>query len=373
MLVLAGIGGTAGGVQAQATYDYMNQWYRFNQNYIKLYVSEDGTYRVSQTDLANAQVNDPSSIDPDKIQVFYRGKEVPIYVSSNGNQLDFFEFHGQRNDGGLDSLMYRSTASPYRSDPTQQPSTFFSFFTDTSAYFVTWDSLGLARQDPIQPTNYSAYTPEPWYRYRAFVEFTGTYFKGGGGATEVAHILNPDYVTGEGFVSGPYQTGDIADAQAVWIPTPGHAGSGNPTKVASRVLSSTTNAQHITAVDLYGTDVHFDTTAGINIKTIEFNYNAPLQSQTLVRMKAYGVGSKPDKQHAAWNYLEYDRNFDLNGEASVMIREFDEQDTTYLRFYNADVGSQAWIYDPANRLRIEATPRSPRVDSWNELGAHPTT
>lgn len=333
------------------TYDYFNQWYRFDQNYIKIQVHEDGVYRVSRNDLVQAGVN-VAGMDPDNIQIFHRGREIAAYVQKSGNDLDYLEFFGRRNDGHIDSLMYRSPYAQFRFDPEQQPNRFSSYFTDTTTYFVTWDSIGTQRLAPISPTNYSAYSPEPWYRYRVLTEYKNKYFEGGGGSSDVNHILNPDYITGEGYIGGQFQTGDQIDVVLKIIPTPGFANSGRPTRIAGRSVSTTTASQHIVAIDIDGTDVDLDTSAGVNIRTQEFDYFQPLNAQTFFRWHAYGQSSRPDKNQPCWNYIEYDRNFDLDGAFGTVIREYNEPDTTYLRFYNADVGTEAWVIDPTNQNRI---------------------
>lgn len=358
VLAMAGLMPGNGPLQAQGSgYDYMNGWYNFNQNYIKVLLSKNGAYRVSLADLTAAGVSNLGSLNPDNLQVFYRGEEVPAYVEKNGTELSFFEFYGKKNDGHIDSLMYRSPYAPFRFDPGQQPNNFTSFFSDTSAYFVTWDATPTVRYEGIHPTNYNAYTPLPWWRYRILSDFAASliYFQGGGGATEVAHVLNPDYITGEGYLAREYETGDLIDRMATQVPTPGYANSGNPSRIVARVVGTTTSTEHITAIDVLAQDRYLDTTQGINIKTHAFDFPLALPGTTLVRFHAYGNGSKPDKQRVAWHYIEYDRSFDLDGDSTALLREFNHSDTTLLRFTDVTVSSEAWLFDPANNRRITAT------------------
>jgi flagellar hook assembly protein FlgD len=117
-------------VQAQ----YGNEWINYQQSYWKLKVVQDGWYRVSAAQLAAAGFP-TASIDPRKIQLFYRGQEMAIYV--NGEQdgvfdnTDYIEFYGRKNDGANDAdLYYPNTANhlnPY-----------YNLHSDTSAYFITY-------------------------------------------------------------------------------------------------------------------------------------------------------------------------------------------------------------------------------------------
>ena len=79
-------------------------WITPNKDYLKLYIIQDGIYRINKIDFINAGVN-PSSIDPRTVKVFYKGNQIPLffYGESDGvfNDTDYFDFYGQRNYGGL--------------------------------------------------------------------------------------------------------------------------------------------------------------------------------------------------------------------------------------------------------------------------------
>lgn len=340
--------------QSGPGYDYFNQWYRFDQNYIKVLVAKDGMYRLSLADLQAAGV-DVSGLVPENLQVFYRGQEVRLRVVKNGNALAYFDFFGKENDGHLDSLIYRSPNAPFRFDPSQQPNLKSSYFSDTSAYFITWDSVGTKQTVEIAPQNYAAYNAEAWYRYRSTADFENTYFIGGGSNNNPNHILNPDYITGEGLVGNQFVSGGNIDAAASFLPTPGFANSGTPSKFVSRVLHTTTSSEHILGIQIKQNDIYRDTTVGINIGTREFNLNLQLDPTTLVRYIAYGQGSRPDLGRPCWHYMEYDRTFDLNGGSSTIVRDWIRLDTTYFRFYNADVNAEAYIMDPSSNRLIRGT------------------
>ena len=340
--------------QTSGSYDYFNQWYQFNQNYIKILVNQDGFYRVSESDLVAAGVN-TAGLDPANLQVIYRGQEVPIRTILNGSQLDFFEFYGAKNDGHLDSLIYREVIPPYGYDPEQQPTVHSSFFSDTSAYFVTWDAVGSQRYDVIPPTNYGAYNPEPWYRYRAFNEHVGKYFPGGGSNNNPYHVLNPDYVTGEGFIGFAFEFGGPPNSGLSIHNTPGFANSGTPSDVVCRAVHTTTSSEHVLAIQVDGTEHWRDTTSNINIGTRSFSTTQSLGASTTLRYVALGNGSRPDVGSPCWDYIEYDRDFDLQDSATTTVRQWTRTDTTYLRFTNASVTSQAWIYDPTLQQLIAGT------------------
>jgi hypothetical protein len=112
---------------------YGNEWIYFEQPYWKIKIAKDGAYRLNYNDLKTAGV-DIDNLQPNFFQLFYRGQQIPIYVKGETdsvfNSTDFIEFYGLHNDGGLDSVLYAK--------PSDQSHPYYSTYTDTSAYFLTW-------------------------------------------------------------------------------------------------------------------------------------------------------------------------------------------------------------------------------------------
>ncbi|MDA0194341.1 MAG: C25 family cysteine peptidase [Bacteroidetes bacterium] len=135
-------------INASSIYgQYGNEWIDFNQSYFKISLAESGIYRITQNDLLN--VGFPvSSVDPRRIQLFYRGIEQAVILDGQQDEIfdptDFIEFYGQRNDGQNETVLYP--------DPTAQPHTKYSLFSDSSAYFLTWK---LSPQNGKRATSFS--------------------------------------------------------------------------------------------------------------------------------------------------------------------------------------------------------------------------
>ncbi|MFN8396422.1 MAG: C25 family cysteine peptidase, partial [Bacteroidia bacterium] len=340
---------------------YFNEWFQGDKYYVKIKVPADGLYRVSTADLAASGSHGFHSIVSGNLQLYYRGQEVPIYIhdSLNGN-FDYFEFYGRRNDGAIDSLMYRRNVAPYIHDASRQPNLFTSFYSDTSAYFLTWDGTATQRISDIYPTAYSGHVPEPHYRARILQEYMEDYFYGGGGNSDWENRLNPDWITGEGMVSNEIFPTTFQDALSRLIYTPSPANSGNPAKFKARVFGVNNSPSHITSIDLVlfgvgSTEVLRDTFYGIEFANLEVSYPQPLPDSFYLRFHANGTGTPTDFQRVAWATVDYDRTFALNGRSEAVMREWNHADTTYLRFEGAGVDSAAWIYDLTRKERIEAT------------------
>ncbi|MBS1978023.1 MAG: hypothetical protein JST46_11675 [Bacteroidetes bacterium] len=126
---------------------YSNDWISFGQPYYKIPVAKSGIYRLTYNDLQAAGIP-LSSIDPRRINLFHRGVEQAIFIQGESDASfdppDYLEFYGARNDGTLDKDLYKS--------PNLQPHTYYNLYSDTTAYFLTWNPL------PVQGRRMSSYT-----------------------------------------------------------------------------------------------------------------------------------------------------------------------------------------------------------------------
>jgi hypothetical protein len=74
-----------------------NQFQTDGENWYKIVVEKDGIYQIDKADLVNAGL-DVSAIDPQKIQIFYHGDEIPICVTGEADNIfdesDYIQFYG---------------------------------------------------------------------------------------------------------------------------------------------------------------------------------------------------------------------------------------------------------------------------------------
>ncbi len=116
---------------------YGNEWINYTQKYYKIKVGRNGIYRIDSSALAKAGIP-VDTINNLNYQFFFRGQQQYIYINSHTAHLseknrDYIEFYGQYNDGVPDSTLY------YNSKFIPNP--YYSLFTDTSVYYLTWNSL----------------------------------------------------------------------------------------------------------------------------------------------------------------------------------------------------------------------------------------
>ncbi len=123
---------------------YGNEWINYAQQYYKIPITQKGIYRLTYQNLQ--QLGLPlANIDPRRIQIFHRGVEQAILVAGEAdaffNENDYVEFYGKGNDGTLDAELYRPTEA--------QPHKYFSLYSDTTYYFLTWRlDNGLGKRMP---------------------------------------------------------------------------------------------------------------------------------------------------------------------------------------------------------------------------------
>lgn len=140
---------------------YSNGWINFSQPYFKIPVAQNGIYRLTYSNLQSSGFP-VGSVDPRFIRVYHRGQEQSIYVRGQAdgvfNSSDYIEFYGTKNDGTLDSLLYRPSSL--------QPHKYYNLYSDTTAYFLTYGAApprGL-RMDSVQFVNVSG-LPAEAYQY----------------------------------------------------------------------------------------------------------------------------------------------------------------------------------------------------------------
>ena len=112
-----------------------DEWIVDGQEYYKIPIGEEGIYKIEFSNLSALGIA-LDKIDPRNFQLFRNGEEQYLYVrgeqDGSFDQGDVIEFYGQKNDGTLESALYKSASD--------QPHKDYSIFTDTSSYYLTWSA-----------------------------------------------------------------------------------------------------------------------------------------------------------------------------------------------------------------------------------------
>ena len=175
-----------------------NDWINYNQQYFKLKITQKGIYQLSFTELKTSGF--PTNVNPEKIQLFRNGQEQAIFIKGSDDkrldETDFIEFYAEGNDGKLDSLLYVPNQS--------QPHQYYSLFSDTASYFLTYciDNQIGKRMIISQKTNNQNLQPELFHLEESLQLFTTSFAQGQPNPVGVglySGVLDSNYGYGKGW------------------------------------------------------------------------------------------------------------------------------------------------------------------------------
>ncbi len=334
-------------VQAQ----YPNSWINYSQSYYKIKIAQDGLYRLAGSTMQSAGVP-LSTIDGNKYRMFYKGQEIPIYVSTTGplSSTDFIEFWAYKNDGALDAQVYNN--------PLHQANDKLSIFSDTSAYFLTWSSAISPNQYLVTNnvlTNLPQKEPYCW--------FTSTNVYGGSrdlvainrGQPEIQgqQIWDSDFSQAEGYIDVTFNYNTIT--RNVYTPFPYTAG---PAAKLKTQWCGKFPTQHFMQVKVGGTLFTQRNYFGFNVQRLDtiFPSNSLLSSpQTGVQFSsAQNPTTTVDHNGVSYIQIAYPRQFNFDNQSQVFFELNASGIKKYLAISNFNAQSTTPVlYDITNKLRLE--------------------
>ncbi len=369
------------GFETKAQQSY-NDWVNYNQEYFKIQVAKDGIYRVYYDDLDNQTATNLTQVALSSFQLFHKGEEKPIDVytgqDGNFNSGDYIEFFGEKNRGELDEPLYEN--------PGDQPHEGYSLYTDSAAYFLTWQSgnQGLRYRD-FKETDYQNYTPKPYYNKEVLKYFTDNYFDGLSGTNAQSNLLGLSYYNkGEGWGSSKF---DIWNTRfTTSIRTENFANSGpNPqieTQVYSQSRADSSNYQPIyhhhyqVEIGPNQRQIFEVLSKGYNVKTLstQLNRSDLNDPNTSLSFQVIRGTDWRDQDVNAVNYIkiQYPSTFNLNNEAN---RKFSISSgltqKQYLKFSNYESGkNNPVLYDRTSNYKIYGTTNGSDVDAIIPQGSN---
>ena len=196
---------------ASAQTHFGDEWINTKQTYLRIPVIKTGFYTITSQELKSAGLP-VDEIPAAFFQMFRRGKELAIEVQSDASGVlgidGDISFYGEKNDGARDSLLYVN--------PAAMPHSHYSLYSDTAAYFLTYNSDGLSgkriRNLPFAKTekkldNHVEEVSELFNTHY----FVGNFYPTGSNFDNGSVLSN--YDTGEGWtgkeLSNAWQTVDV--------------------------------------------------------------------------------------------------------------------------------------------------------------------
>ncbi len=358
---------SVGSLKAQT---YGNEWIKNNQKYFKIKIGREGIYRIDYTSLIPAATDmklDLSTVNPKKWQMFYKGKEVPIYVAGESdnifNNYDFIEFYAQLNDAELDKELY--------GNPNFLANDRYSVITDTSNYYLTFlpsTSTDVPRHlKNYSNTNFSSYPEVPYFLHESFTQYVDRYNFGRGEDVGGSTASNPDYTETEGYGSIVFGNGTgysnyLASTETRFynstgpLPVFSFASSGASDKFDKtipydhkfKLFVSKDNNSFTQVLDTF-----FDGYTVIR-KSMTLNSSLIGGNATYFRFDPQFVSGVTYQAHAL-NFVSvtYPRNFDLDGNSSFKFKIQGDNSPKHVVWQNyTATKSDPILYDLTNDVRI---------------------
>jgi len=329
---------------------YGNEWISYSQKYFRIFVTQDGVYRIDSLTLAKAGVP-LNSINPKNIQIFDRGKEEYIFIRGEAdgkfNSTDTLEFYGHANDGSPDSALYNGAPLP---------NPYVSLFNDTAIYYLTWNqSLNNHRMIPANDSIFTGFSPAP-FMYKEDVYATlGDYFQG---TTDINNITDPEYLPMESVVNPPVSFGQSVIA---YMNTANAYTTGPPAVMRTRLLtrSNDFNVNKDTHLQLKFAGNAFDTLVD-GYMTFPYTAAFPaasLSAVTQVELSSINPGSSANSGDAATSFvaIKYPHTMDLEGASAfkMTVPVNGPPGKSYLVFTDFNnQGSTARFYDLTYHRRV---------------------
>lgn len=326
---------------------YGNEWIDYSKTYYKFKLGKTSLYRINYATMIAAGI--PSTqLRGTSFKLFRNGQEVPLYVTTN-NQFgtsDYIEFYGEKNDGKVDSVLYKS--------PEHQANNLKSLFADSATFFLTFDPFSINAR-VVQQNNDVSLVPEAekycFYQIDYFYDrFNKTYSYNRGYAVSsfFPQLYNSDFDIGEGtyiesFTSNKYTYNSQFNARYVYR-DPAVNGEFN----GSIILSE---GNHILRTTLGGYDTLEAPIAGPAVKRLNYPINSLVMNEFTDNFIVVTDLINPGRNAIGFGNFIYPRLFNFDNESKFSFK-IKKRDDLYFEVRNFNAANTTPVlYDLNNRQR----------------------
>ena len=318
-------------INAQSTFGH--EWIDANKTYYKLKVAQNGIYKVTHEELILAGF--PSgNISGASLKLMNFGQEQAIYVSDNDfGPGDYFEFYGEKNTIGLDSLLYNNWSKDLFNPE-------YSLVTDTNAYFLTLSpETSNLRYTLVNPDyNSNTLAPFPYYLHTEKIVFSNTYFKNVDGDVRYSH-----FEPSEGFGDALQQTSSTVLNTSLFVDS-------GPNPVLSFRLGQN---NHLSKLEISWNNQLKESIITLPKLTSQFTYTldkSEIKSGNTLGLK--NTNSANDRHRLAYVSLVYPRSFDFGNKSEFTFSLPAASGKRYLEIsaFKTD-NDQLFVYDINKKIR----------------------
>lgn len=307
-----------------------NEWIDFSKTYYKVKVWRDGIHRINKSNLDNSGV-DLSNLN--SIQLFKNGVEQAIYIKTNGNEVEYIEFFGEKNDGSFDVSLYNT--------PSEQLNPYYSLYSDTSVYFLTnGSSLGL-RYNDVNSILTNLPVKESIFIKEDIISFNQTWNGGVKYSFAGQDFYKSFYETGEGWGFGENAQFNYTHTLNTLIT--------NQTIEVEINVSYVGNVFHSPSITINGVEQFNEMYNGQTTKIIKFV--AQINSNNL----NITLGGNGEKYNIGYIKIKYQKDYDFNENSSYIFNVESNNQRKFLEitnFKNTNNAQDIYLYDLTSKKRI---------------------
>jgi hypothetical protein len=341
---------------------YGFEWIKLYQPYYKFLVGQTATHKINASALQAAGIN-LGALNPKRLQLFCMGKEVPIYVAGEAdnvfNNNDFIEFLGYKNNGNVDAELYANA--------TWQPNKYNGMFTDTTAYYLTI-LPDTTIQVPLRfnnwlDTDFAGLQPELFFMDTVVSAPAEEYLDGPDLMNASEKYTSSEYEAGEGWAS--VRTSWF-NAQTYTLQTPSAYLSGPSPLIEYKIIGASnaitgSGKNHHTKIDISPDGLNFTNLTDYKFYAYEsyvFNPTINLANMgNATQVKFYAVndlGVASDYSSLSYVKITYPRQYNLNGVSSKMLAVTHQRGgaKSYVQLQNIGTATNLVLYDFASNKRI---------------------
>ena len=322
---------------------FNNSWIDYNKTYYKFKVAATGLYRISQSSLAAAGLE---NVPMEHLQLWRNGQEITLYTTTSGtpSSADYVEFWGERNDGKPDRALYREARF--------QHSDRHSLYTDSASFFLTVNTTGNNKRYATVANNVSAppVAKEPYFMYTVDTTYRAR-INPGYAARIGEYVYSSAYDQGEYWSStevGPGATGLVRPFSGLFPYTAGPAAT-IKLGVSGNYLNQRTVKVKLGTTDLFEKPMNFMQDSVYTIGNIA----ASSLSSGTANISVINTSSvSTDRMVVSFTSLTYPREFRFGNQTNFKFELPASPDGNYLEIKEfANGGVAPVLYDLTNGTR----------------------
>lgn len=321
-----------------------NEWINPSKTYLKLKIAQNGVYKVSYEELVSAGFIS-NRINGADLQLINFGNDQALYISDNDfGPGDHFEFYGEKNTIGLDSLLYVD----WKKDLLNPD---YSLVNDTNAYFLTLAPEKNNLRYVIKNPNYTNTTlsPFPYYLHEEKMVFSSYFFKNKDSGDTRYSYFEPS----EGFSK------EITNKNILNF-TASHVSSTGPQPKIS--FRTGLNGNYAKLEIFWNGDLKYSLFSEAK-KTVQ--WSAQLQSSDIKNSNTFIIqnSNSTSDQHTLANVtLTYARNFYFDNKGSFDFQMPPQASQRLLEISDFKSGSGAsFLYDKINKIRYNTATTGDKI------------